>query len=46
MKTVSLHRQLIGIAKQAVFAPTYWSCEMISLGNDRTPETGSWRTVV
>ncbi len=46
MKTVSLHRQFISIAKQAGFVPTYWSCEMISLGNDRTPDTGSWRTVV
>lgn len=38
MKATSLHRQLNVIAKQAGFMPTYWSCEEISLSNDRTPE--------
>jgi len=40
MKPVSLHRLSIFIAKQAGFMPTYWSCETISLGNDR-PGSGS-----
>ena len=46
MKQTSLHRQFESIAKQAGFMPTYWSCETISLGNDRTPGMGSRRTVV
>jgi hypothetical protein len=41
MKTVSLHRQFTSIAKQAGFMPTYWSCETISLGNDRLGKPGS-----
>jgi hypothetical protein len=41
MQNVSLHRQFTSIAKQAGFVPTYWSCEMISLGNDRTGSQGS-----
>lgn len=38
MKTVSLQKHFESIAKQAGFMPTYWSCEEISLSNDRTPE--------
>jgi len=41
MNQKSLHRQFISIAKQAGFMPTYWSCETISLGNDRLGKLGS-----
>jgi hypothetical protein len=41
MNKVSLHRQFTSIAKQAGFMPTYWSCETISLGNDRLGVQGS-----
>ena len=41
MKPVSLQRHFESIAKQAGFVPTYWSCETISLGNDRLGNVGS-----
>ena len=41
MKALSLHRQFNVKAKQAGFMPTYWSCETISLSNDREPGMGS-----
>jgi hypothetical protein len=41
MMFANLHRQFESIAKQAGFVPTYWSCEQISLSNDRTPGLGS-----
>jgi hypothetical protein len=41
MNSTSLHRQFKGIAKQAGFMPTYWSCLEISLSNDRTGRLGS-----
>jgi hypothetical protein len=41
MKALSLHRHFNSIAKQAGFMPTYWSCETISLGNDRLGNLGS-----
>lgn len=42
MLTIALqHRQFGCSAKQAGFMPTYWSVSEISLGNDRTPESGS-----
>jgi hypothetical protein len=47
MQTIALqHGQFRCLAKQAGFMPTYWSVSEISLGNDRTPKMGSWRTVV
>jgi hypothetical protein len=41
MNTQLLHRQPTAIAKQAGFMPTYWSCESISLSNDRLGNVGS-----
>ena len=45
MKATSLHRQAKHIAQLGGFMPSYWSCVEISLGNDRTPDLGSRRTV-
>jgi hypothetical protein len=41
MKPQSLHGQFRLAAKQAGFMPTYWSCETISLSNDRLGVSGS-----
>jgi hypothetical protein len=41
MKQQSLHRPFDATAKQAGFMPTYWSCETISLSNDRLGKVGS-----
>jgi hypothetical protein len=46
MNSKSLHRQINVEAKQAGFMPTYWSCETISLVNDRLGSSGSGGTVV
>ena len=46
MKATSLQRQFKHIAQMGGFALSYWSVCEISLGNDRTPEMGSRRTVV
>jgi hypothetical protein len=45
MQHKSIHRHFNSIAKQAGFMPTYWSCETISLGNDRV-QLGSGGLVV